>query len=135
MTSNTQYLATVDQNRTYTTIFIRRNGIWVPYDGWLCSVGSSASPTPNGTFKIWHKTPYELHHIQNGEGRGVWYWSNWGPDGEAFHSQLTQPDSKVIAWGPLGRHNTSGCVRCPIEKAKWVYDNVKKGTTVHVFTA
>ena len=32
--------------------------------------------------------------------------------------------------GRLGQHVSQGCVRLPIDQAKWIYDNIPYGTTV-----
>lgn len=128
MTSKTKYLGALDQNLLYVTFFIREADCWVPCENWICSVNAHGR-TPKGTYAIRSKAEYVLTHF----GSGSWYWSHWGPDYQAFHSVLTAPGSKRVTYSGLGRRNTSGCVRCPMEKAYWVWKNVPIGTTVYSY--
>lgn len=128
MSSKTKYLGALDQNLLYVTFFIKEGDCWVPCENWICSVNAHGR-TPKGTYAIKSKAEYVLTHF----GSGSWYWSHWGPDYQAFHSVLTKPDSKKVTYSALGRRNTSGCVRCPMEKAYWVWKNVPIGTTVYSY--
>lgn len=127
--SGKKYLAAIDRNHTYTTIFTNRNGVWEPYKAFLCSVGAHGTPTPAGRFRIWSKSYHEYYEISS-----IWYWTNFGPDGQAFHSILYLADNpNVVTYASLGAWNSHGCVRCPLKTAKWIYDHLSFGTIVYVY--
>ena len=47
-----------------------------------------------------------------------------------MHSVIYAKHTFDILDGQIGNHASQGCVRMPIEKAKWVYENCPIGTTV-----
>ena len=51
-----------------------------------------------------------------------------------FHSVLYKQGSmSVITDGRLGINASHGCVRLNINNAKWIYDNIPRGTKVVVY--
>ena len=47
----------------------------------------------------------------------------------------SEPDTRklnVKSYNKLGRRASHGCIRMLVSDAKWMYDNIKKGTTVHI---
>ena len=49
-----------------------------------------------------------------------------------FHSVLCWPNG-AIADGRVGMALSHGCVRLEVQNAKWIYDNIPRGTTVVVY--
>ena len=132
MTSRTQYLGVIDQSHTYTSFFIKQHGIWAPYKSWLCSVGAHNS-TPKGSFEVRYHSRHQLFDSESGSTSSVWYWTAFGPKGQAFHSVLCYKNSFRVRYSGLGGHNSHGCVRSPLEMAKWAYNNVGAGTKIYSF--
>ena len=129
MKSNTKYLGAVDKNRTYTTFFVKQGKVWVPCEGWRCSVGASTSPTPSGVFKT---NGLKFAANPRGEWFVCYYWTCFQKD-RGFHSIPCYPGTKKPCWGGLGEHNSGGCVRSPMDKAEWVYRTINKGTTIYLY--
>lgn len=99
----------------------------------ICTTGTSATPTPLGTFKM----PGEKGRWGYFTKFGVYaqYW-NRIRGSILFHSVLFQkPDVSTISMtsvNNLGRPASHGCVRLTVSDAKWIYDNCPAGTEVAV---
>ena len=133
MKSSKPYLAAIDRGHTYTSIFTKRNGMWEPFKAFLCSVGAHQSPTPAGLHRVWNKSYHEYFEY-DGVNQSIWYWTNFGPNGEAFHSILYAADNpNVPTYSALGAWNSHGCVRLPINTAKWLYEKLGRGSIVYVY--
>lgn len=103
----------------------------------LCSTGKDKTPTPIGTFKL---PPDNLRNV------GKWYYfSEFKVYAQyyrriyksyLFHSVLfSKPDPKSIinsSVKSLGKKASHGCIRLSVEDAKWMYENIKSGTTVEI---
>ena len=86
-----------------------------------CSVGTSASPTPKGEFRILSKQRHRRRQSAPGAGYPMTYWMS-------FHSA-----SYGMHWGFVKPYPcTHGCVRMPLKSAKRVFDMVNVGTPVSV---
>lgn len=83
--------------------------------------------------------------VTNGRRARWCYFSKWGGHAQywtrineniAFHSvTYSEPDTRklnVKSYNKLGRRASHGCIRMLVSDAKWMYDNIKKGTTVHI---
>ena len=70
-------------------------------------------------------------HKYNDPRFNCFYWSTIG-GGSFFHSLLYASRSypNRITDGRLGMYISHGCIRMPIEYAKWIYDNCGYGTAV-----
>ena len=99
----------------------------------ICSTGTKKFPSDVGDW------------VTNGR-RAKWcYFPKWGGyarwwtrinSGIAFHSVCYNAvDNKAMStssYKALGKRASHGCVRLLVDDAKWVYDNVREGTTVHI---
>lgn len=89
-----------------------------------CSVGTSASPTPKGEFRILSKQRHRRRQSSPGAGYPMTYWMS-------FHSAVYG-----MHWGFVKPYPcTHGCVRMPLKAAKKVFDMVNVGTPVSVSTS
>jgi lipoprotein-anchoring transpeptidase ErfK/SrfK len=89
-----------------------------------------------------NSTPYGTFHIQPERGKwfyapqykeGAEYWVSWKNHGEfLFHSVPMDQNKNVILADAekLGQKDSHGCVHLTVPDAKWIYDNIKTGTTV-----
>lgn len=100
----------------------------------ICSSGTLQDETKPGTY------------VLNGANARWGYFPKWGSYAQywtridksnAFHSVLyRQPDVMTLAVGSytgLGKRASHGCIRLMVEDAKWIYDNIGKGTEVVVY--
>lgn len=94
----------------------------------VCSTGKAGDDTPTGTFKIEQRG--ESFFSQQYQ-EGGYYWTQFQGD-FLFHSVPFGKDRKIEEdeAQKLGTKASHGCVRLAIENAKWIYDNIPKGTKV-----
>lgn len=100
---------------------------------WLCSTGTSSTPTPTGVYTI----PSGRNTV-----RKEWYkfgnvyvkWATRITGGIYFHSVLFSKanDNTLIASSlkKLGHQASHGCIRMEVPNAKWISDNIAIGTKV-----
>lgn len=117
-------------NQNVVIVYGREDGGYTyPVKVWLCSTGNS---TPYGTYWLGGKKEW-----------GALFGGVWGQyisiiDGDIlFHSvpyyRMAKDSLKTEEYNKLGTTASMGCVRLPVEGAKWIYDNCPRGTTVHIF--
>ena len=84
-------------------------------------VGTSATPTPKGNFRINSKTRHRRRQSNPGAGYPMTYWMS-------FHSPIYG-----MHWGFVKPYpSTHGCVRMPLNSARKVFDMTRVGTPVNV---
>ena len=125
--SRTGYLILVDRAACRTTIFAGSTGAWNLLYDWQCAPGKPSTPTVGGEFTVGSKGYY----FDSGNARCYWYTQFYGD--YLFHSVLHSKYNGRLMDGRVGVQLSHGCVRLPIEKAKWIYDNIPTGTKVVVF--
>ncbi len=89
----------------------------------LVSTGLPVTPTVQGNYNIWHKTPaqtmsgpgYYLPNVQ----WVMYFYQGYGFHGTYWHENFGQPMSR-------------GCVNMTNEDARWFYEFASLGTPVHV---
>jgi len=86
-----------------------------------CSVGTTATPTPKGEFRILSKSRNRRRQSAPGAGYPMTYWMSFYSPAYGMH------------WGFVKPYPcTHGCVRMPLNSARKVFDMVKVGTPVSV---
>lgn len=93
-----------------------------------CSTGKPGDDTPTGTFSISDKgKSFYNPDVQ----QGAYYWTRFKGT-YLFHSLPFDSKQKMIQAeaDKLGSPASHGCVRLTVENAKWIYDNIPKGTKV-----
>ncbi|MCD7981955.1 MAG: L,D-transpeptidase family protein [Clostridiales bacterium] len=124
--SPTQYLIMVDRDSHKVGIFKGSKGKWEYLYKWDCANGKASTPTVAGVFSVQNKGYY----FDSGSSRCYWWTQFYG--NYLFHSVL-YTKSGTLQDGRVGMALSHGCVRLKIENAKWIYDNVPRGTTVVVY--
>ena len=127
--SSTRYLILVDRASCKVGIFLGKAGAWNKQYYWSCSPGKPSTPTVSGTFTVQGKGYY----FDSGRARCFYYTQFKG--NYLFHSVLyaqTSRPSKIID-GRLGMQLSHGCVRLDVNNAKWIYDNIPRGTKVVIY--
>lgn len=124
--SNTSYLVVTDTANTSVFIYTGRRGAWTFDRAFICAPGLKSTPTRLGRFTISNKG-YSF-----GKGFTCYYYTQYsGP--YLFHSILYYQDTWKVQDPTLGKPASHGCLRLSTENAKWIYDNIPRGTKVWVY--
>ncbi len=130
--SQTEYLILVDLTTHHVGIYKGKRHEWKLEKYWLCSDGAPESPTPTGTYAVTGHGRY--FNTGENDSERCWYttqfWGNY-----LFHSVVyyRDPEPERISDGRLGEAVSHGCVRLPLDQAKWMYDNIPIGTKVFIY--
>ncbi|MBQ8161155.1 MAG: peptidoglycan-binding protein, partial [Clostridia bacterium] len=126
---------TVDVTNQAVTVYSRdENGEYtVVVRQMICSTGTKKNPSDVGEF------------VLNGRKTRWCYFPTWGDYAQywtqinpsiAFHSVIySRVDTmslSIKSYRNLGSRASHGCVRLLVNDAKWIYDNVGKGTVVTI---
>ena len=128
--SNTKHLIMVDLSKQMTYVFKGKKGDWVQEMEFSCSTGTSAHPTPTGTFQTTMRTKFF-----DSFGYRCWYATGFIRGEYLFHSSpyMMGDEPKTCADYTMGRPSSHGCIRLKLENATWIYNNVEIGTKVVIF--
>ena len=100
----------------------------------LCSTGKKATPSAVGDWVLngRHATWCIFPKWGNSYAR---YWTRINSD-IAFHSPIYTAVSntamQIKSYKALGKRASHGCIRLSVWDAKWIYDNIGKGTVVSI---
>lgn len=130
------FAITVDVANQVTTVYGRdENGEYtVVVRQMLCSTGMKATPSDVGDWVLngRHATWCIFPKWGNSYAR---YWTRINSS-IAFHSPIYTAVSntamKLKSYNMLGQRASHGCIRLSVWDAKWIYDNVGKGTVVSI---
>ena len=126
--SDTQYLILVNKSLHRVAIYQGSKNNWQEIKYWPCVVGKPSTPTPSGTFKL--------------KGRCQWFGADhkcwWATKIEGdyfFHTQIYYWDDapRRILDGTMDAAASLGCVRLEEPNAYFIYKEIPRGTTVHIF--
>lgn len=97
---------------------------------WIISTGKNAS-TPLGSFTIQNRGQW-FYNEKYQQGAKWWVsFKDWGV--YLFHSIPMDRDKNILTEeASLGSPASHGCIRLDIENAKWIYDNIPRGTPVNI---
>ena len=146
-TSPTKYIMVIDNSNYRTFVFTGSKGNWEPLYDWLATVGTSPENGGDETFGETYRGEngyVDRKGYMMGECPYEFYWTEFylnnaareanpeNPEGQRFHSILYwgQSPNSAVYDGTLGAAASHGCVRLATANAKWVYDNIPKGTRV-----
>ena len=126
---------TVDANNQVVTVYSRdaEGEYTVVVRQMICSSGTKKNPSSIGDFTL------------NGRKARWCFFPKWGDYAQywtqitseiAFHSVIyARVDTKSLSiksYNMLGQRASHGCIRLLVSDAKWIYDNVGKGTVVTI---
>lgn len=117
--SSTGWLVLVSRSDCHVAVFSGGRGNWNLYDDFACVVGAPSSPTITGTYTTQSKRP-----SLDTDSRARYCTQIHG--GYFFHTILSSNSE-------LGHWASHGCVRLPVEKARWIYYNLPLGSTVNIY--
>ncbi|NLB91768.1 MAG: L,D-transpeptidase family protein, partial [Clostridiales bacterium] len=99
----------------------------------ICSTGTEKYPSDVGDWELNGRTARWAYFPKWGSHAQYWTRIN---SSIAFHSviynSVNTMDLSVKSYNKLGAPASHGCIRLLVEDAKWVYDNVGKGTIVTI---
>ena len=121
--SNTGYLVMVDTTNNYLGVFTGSYGNWSLLKFWRCSTGASSTPTVLGQFTVGAKG-YSF-----GSGYTCYYYTQFFGD-YLIHSIKYYQNTFSVLDGRLGMNISHGCVRLPLDEARWIYSTIPTGTKV-----
>lgn len=124
--SSTDYLIYVDTKNFKTNIFKGSKNNWKSLSSFLCSIGKPSTPTPKGNFIVGIKGAY----FGTKHGYKCKYYTEITGN-YLFHSIIYNLNG-TIRDGRLGMAISDGCVRLALPNAKWIYNNIPKGTSIHI---
>ncbi len=122
--SETNYLIWVKLTNFKVNIFEGSTNKWSLVHSYLCTIGKPSTPTPKGNFTIGIKGLY----FGVNKGYKCWYYTQFKGN-YLFHSIIYNLDGSVRD-GRLGMRLSDGCIRLAKVNAKWIYDNIPRGTKV-----
>ena len=127
LVSTTYYLIAVDTKNFRTYIFTGSKNNWKLVKNYVCSIGKPSTPTPKVNFTV------GIKGLSFGERHGYKcrYYTQFKGN-YLFHSIIYNLNGSVRD-GRLGMALSDGCVRLSLENAKWIYENIPKGTLVNIF--
>lgn len=125
--SKTDYYIYVDSSTHLVSIFKGSNKNWKIEKQFLSTLGASGTPTIKGKYEVGSKG------LSFGQEKGYTckYWTQIKGN-YLFHSVLYDVKGNYIIDGRLGIDASHGCIRLEVDNAKWIYDNIPKGTTVYL---
>lgn len=124
--SNTNWLIMVDRQACRLGVFRGQRGSWSYAQYWTCSAGAPSTPTPTGEYTVTGKG-YSFGH-----GYTCYYYTQFYGD-YLFHSIPYYQGTFNPMDSRMGMHISQGCVRLPIDRAKWIWDNVPLATKVVIY--
>jgi len=122
--SETNYFIWVELKTFKVNIFKGSINKWTLVHSYLCTIGKKSTPTPKGTYTIGIKGLY----FGVNKGYKCWYYTQFKGN-YLFHSIIYNLDGSIRD-GRLGMALSDGCIRLTKENAKWIWDNIPKGTKV-----
>ena len=120
-------LIMIDLTHNRLGVFQGSQGNWKLIRYWLCTTGSAADPSPVGTYKLGAKGPY---FITDAQTKCYHYATITGT--YLIHSICYWPDGRIKD-DRLGYNLSHGCIRVATDNAKWIQDNVRGDSTVHLY--
>ena len=125
--SKKKYLVLVSYKKHQVRIYKGKKNKWKRVKKFKCSMGRNHC-TPTGTFKITGRGRY----FDTGTNIRCWYWTGFIGSVYLFHSTLydrsSSPSHSIDS--RLGRNISHGCIRLKLKNARWIYNNVPRGSKV-----
>ena len=122
-TSETNYLILINCSDHLVGVYYGGFMNWSNICMYSCGNGKDSTPTVKGSFTVGAKG-YSF-----GSGYTCYYYTQFCGD-YLLHSILYYENTWNVMDGRLGMGVSHGCVRLAPENAKWIYDNVPRGSRV-----
>ncbi|WP_315070485.1 L,D-transpeptidase [uncultured Clostridium sp.] len=124
--SDTSYLINVNIKNQKTYIYKGKADNWKLVKTYSCSTGITGEDTPSGSFSIKEKGDWFFSEKYNEGGK---YWTQITGD-ILFHSVPFDKDKTTVLDYTMNKPSSHGCIRLALDDAKWIYNNIPKGSKV-----
>jgi len=131
--SKTKYLIWCNLYTTTVNIFEGSQGNWKLIKSCECVIGAPNSPTRPGVYSIYSHAYYWSFDSGAHLDQSRCYYASLFDGGIAFHTRLYYTGTNTYVNSSLSAAISHGCVRCPDEIAKFIYNECPNGTTVVVY--
>lgn len=129
-TSSTRYMIIVRLSEHKVRVYSGGKNKWNRIHTFRCTTGASSTPTVRGTFSVGAKGRY----FNTGTSARCWYYTQFHGN-YLFHSVIYDRSAspRHVVDGRLGISASHGCVRLALSNAKWIYNNIPRGTKVVIY--
>lgn len=124
--SDTSYLINVNIKNQKTYIYKGKADNWKLVKTYSCSTGITGEDTPSGSFSIKEKGDWFFSEKYDEGGK---YWTQITGD-ILFHSVPFDKDKTTVLDYTMNKPSSHGCIRLSLDDAKWIYNNIPKGSKV-----
>ena len=124
--SKTKYFTWVDLNRQRVNVFTGSAGHWVLLKTYSCASGNNATPSKRGLFTVQDKG----YSFVTDNKLLVKYWTRFSGD-YLLHSILLTATGKIYN-ATVGQRASHGCIRMPLDMAKWYFEKIPSGSLIWV---
>lgn len=131
--SKTKYLIWCNLYTTTVNIFEGSQGNWKLIKSCECVIGAPNSPTRPGVYSIYSHAYYWSFDEGSRLDVSRCYYASLFDGGIAFHTRLYYTGTNNMVNPTLSDAISHGCVRCPDDIAKFIYNECPNGTTVVVY--
>ncbi len=126
--SKTDHFIWVDTEKNVVHVFKGKKNDWNLEKSMACTDGKKSTPTVKGNFTIDGRAPWLTSYNKKVKAKyKVRFYEHY-----YFHSILYDAKGEKIVDSRLGQSLSHGCIRLSEDNAKWIYDNIKDGTGVHI---
>ena len=129
------YYVVVDVQNQATKVYgIDEKGEYtIPVKTMICSTGMVGTPSDVGDWVTdGRRAQWAYFSLYGSHAR---YWTKINED-IAFHSVIyNEVDNMALSvksYNRLGSRASHGCIRLLVSDAKWIYENIRGGTTIHI---
>ncbi|MBU3160924.1 InlB B-repeat-containing protein [Clostridium frigoris] len=124
--SNTKYFTWVDLNRQRVNVFTGSAKHWTLVKSYSCATGNNITPSKRGVFTIQDKGA----SFVAGSGTIVKYWTRYS--GNYMLHSIILTTGGAVCDSTIGKRVSHGCIRMPLDMAKWYYNTIPKGSLIWV---
>ncbi|MBU3142873.1 InlB B-repeat-containing protein [Clostridium sp. CF012] len=124
--SETKFFTWVDLNRQRVNVFTGSAGHWVLLKTYSCASGNNATPSKRGLFTVQDKG----YSFTTDNELLVKYWTRFSGN-YLLHSILLTASGEIFN-ATVGIRLSHGCIRMPLDMAKWYYEEIPSGSLIWV---
>ncbi len=124
--SSTPYFINVDLKNQKTYVYKGKADKWQLIKAYPCSTGVSGEDTPSGSFSIKERGDWFFADKYEQGGK---YWTQITGD-ILFHSVPFAKDKTTVLDYTMNKPSSHGCIRLALDDAKWIYNNIPRGSKV-----
>lgn len=124
--SGTKYFTWVDLNRQRVNVFTGASKHWILVKSYSCATGNNITPSKRGLFTIQDKGA----SFVAGPGAIVKYWTRYS--GNYMLHSIILTTAGAVCDSNIGKRVSHGCIRMPLDMAKWYYNTIPRGSAIWV---